>query len=406
MMPDGREIYVTNVGGETVSVIDNATLTVIATIPVGKRPWHVAITPDGAWAYVSNSQSKSVSVIDTGTRSVVKTLAVGAGPFFSAIDPSGSKLYVSNSEGTTVSVIDLSSQTVVQTISGLGSQPFDLLFDGPQSLGPTPTPSPSPTETPTPSPTETPTPTPSPTETPTPSPSETPTPTPSPTETPTPSPSETPTPTPSPTETPTPSPSPTETPTPSPTETPTPTPTSTPTPTPTLLSPAIATQPASKSVTVGQTAKFSVVATGTAPLSYQWRKNTVSIAGATRSSYITPPITAGDNGTLFSVVVTNSAGSVTSNNATLTVKTPPSITTQPANKTVAVGQTAKFTVAATGSTPFKYQWKKNGVNITGATKASYTTPPATPADNGSLFAVIVSNSVASVTSNNATLTVQ
>ncbi len=83
----------------------------------------------------------------------------------------------------------------------------------------------------------------------------------------------------------------------------------------------------------------------------------------------------------------------------------PTITTQPANKTVAVGRTAKFRVRASGTAPLSCQWRKNGVNITGATRPSYTTPPTTPADNGSLFSVVVSNIAGSVTSNNATLTV-
>src|SRR5437660_3328358 len=83
----------------------------------------------------------------------------------------------------------------------------------------------------------------------------------------------------------------------------------------------------------------------------------------------------------------------------------PSITTQPANKSVRVGHTAKFSVGATGTKPLALQWKKNGVNIAGATKASYTTPPTTLDDNGALFAVTVSDRAGSVTSNNATLTV-
>src|SRR5207244_947678 len=110
----------------------------------------------------------------------------------------------------------------------------------------------------------------------------------------------------------------------------------------------------------GETARFSVTATGTAPLSYQWRKNGVNITGATSASYTTPPTTAADNGSLFSVVVSNIGGSVTSNNATLTVRTPPTITTQPANKTVRAGQTAKFSVTATGTTPLHYQLPKDG----------------------------------------------
>ena len=141
---------------------------------------------------------------------------------------------------------------------------------------------------------------------------------------------------------------------------------------------------------------------------YQWTKNGANIAGATNASYTTPATTEADNGALFAVTVSNTAGSVTSNNARLTVTSaiPPSITTQPANKTVRAGQRAKFTVTVAGTPPLTYQWAKNGANISGATKASYTTPPTTAADNGALFAVVVSNLAGSVTSNNATLTVR
>src|SRR6266571_4888185 len=170
--------------------------------------------------------------------------------------------------------------------------------------------------------------------------------------------------------------------------------------------PSITTQPVNQTVTLGQTAKFTVTATGTKPLSYQWTKDAVNITGATQASYTTPPTTPADDGSLFAATVTNSAGSVTSNNATLTVQTKPSITTQPVNQTVALGQAAKFTVTATGTMPLSYQWTKDGVDITGATLPSYTTPPTTLADDGSHFAATVTNSAGSVTSNNATLTVQ
>jgi len=156
---------------------------------------------------------------------------------------------------------------------------------------------------------------------------------------------------------------------------------------------------------VGDTARFKVTATGSPPLQYQWRKNGADIPGATNSSYTTPATVAADNGSLFSVVVSNSGGSVTSNDATLTVRIPPTITAQPADTTVRVGQKARFSVTATGTAPLHYQWTKNGVNITGATKASYMTPPTTTEDNGALFAVTVSNLAGSVTSNNAILTV-
>ena len=169
--------------------------------------------------------------------------------------------------------------------------------------------------------------------------------------------------------------------------------------------PSITTQPASQTVNVGQMATFTVVATGAPPLSYQWQKNQVNIAGATSASYTTPATTSADNGTSFRVIVTNPVTSVTSNAATLTVNTGPSITTQPASQTVNVGQTATFTVVATGAPPLSYQWQKNQVNIAGATSASYTTPATTSADNGTSFRVIVTNPVTSVTSNAATLTV-
>jgi Immunoglobulin domain len=164
-----------------------------------------------------------------------------------------------------------------------------------------------------------------------------------------------------------------------------------------------------KTVTVGQVATFKVTATGTAPLHCQWTNDGTNITGATLPTYTTPPTTEADNGSVFAVIVSNSVGSVTSNNATLTVNPapiPPSITVQPADTTVNAGRRAEFSVTATGTAPLHYQWRKNGTNITGATKASYKTPPTTTDDNGALFAVSVSNDAGSVTSNNATLTVQ
>jgi len=172
--------------------------------------------------------------------------------------------------------------------------------------------------------------------------------------------------------------------------------------------PTITTQPANQTVSLGQTATFSIVATGNPAPTYQWRKNGTSIGGATSSSYTTPAAVPADNGAVFDVVVTNPSGSVTSTTATLTVNTstaPPVITTQPANRTAAPGQTATFSVVATGNPLPTYQWRKNGTNVAGATSTSYTTPPAVPGDNGARFDVVVSNTAGSVTSNAATLTV-
>src|SRR5205814_1075661 len=105
-------------------------------------------------------------------------------------------------------------------------------------------------------------------------------------------------------------------------------------------------------------------------LSYQWQKNGTTIGGATAAGYTTPATTASDNGDQFTVVVSNAAGSVTSRAAALTVNAvlvAPTITTQPASQTVTAGQTAAFTVTATGTSPLSYQWQKNGTAIGGAT---------------------------------------
>lgn len=175
-----------------------------------------------------------------------------------------------------------------------------------------------------------------------------------------------------------------------------------------MVPPAIATQPANQTVTAGQSAKFSVAANGTAPLGYQWQKNGASITGATSSSYTTPATATTDSGSTFAVVVSNPAGSATSNAAMLTVNSavlPPTIATQPLNQTVTAGQSATLSVAANGTAPLAYQWQKNGVSLAGATSSTYTTAATTAADSGSTFAVVVSNSAGSATSNAATLTV-
>jgi len=92
------------------------------------------------------------------------------------------------------------------------------------------------------------------------------------------------------------------------------------------VAPTIAMQPGNVSVSAGQTASLQVTATGTAPLTYQWRREGAAISGATGAAYITPATAIADNGARFSVVVTNSAGSVTSSDATLTVSNIPAST--------------------------------------------------------------------------------
>ena len=174
------------------------------------------------------------------------------------------------------------------------------------------------------------------------------------------------------------------------------------------VAPAIVSQPQPQSVAAGSAATFSVGATGTPPLSYQWKKNGTPITGANSSSYTTPALGIADSGSTFSVVVSNPTSSVATSNAATVTVTPvaASIVTQPVSQTVLSGNTATFSVVASGTAPLSYQWQKNGGNIAGATSSSYTTPPVGAADSGSAFTVVVSNAASSAaTSNAATLTV-
>ena len=173
----------------------------------------------------------------------------------------------------------------------------------------------------------------------------------------------------------------------------------------TAVAPSISTQPASQTVRSGQTATFTLAATGTAPLAYQWEKNGTIISGAISASYTTPTTTASDSGSSFTASVSNGKGALISDGAILTVNVPPTITAQPVSQSVTVGQSANFAVAASGTPPLTYQWKKNGIAIGGANSTSYTAPATTISDNGASFSVTVSNTVGSITGNAATLTV-
>jgi hypothetical protein len=183
-----------------------------------------------------------------------------------------------------------------------------------------------------------------------------------------------------------------------------------------LAHPAITQNPASVSVYVGQTATFTVAASG-GNLSYRWQSapsgssTFTNIAGATATSYTTPVLALTDNGTQFRCIATNTVASATSMVATLTVLlVAPVITQNPANMSVYSGQTASFTVAATGG-GLSYQWQSapsgssTFTNIGGATASSYITPVLAVASNGVRFRCVVTNSINSATSSPATLTV-
>lgn len=179
-------------------------------------------------------------------------------------------------------------------------------------------------------------------------------------------------------------------------------------------SPVIYQQPASQKAAVGATVTFRVDANAAGfPTSYQWQQLRAGawtdIAGATGASYTTPKLTAADNGVGFRVVVTANKKSVNSDTALLSVAVPlaPVITTQPRDLTVSVGQNASLSVVAEANeiAPVSYQWQRNGVDIAGATSASYVTPVLELKDSGSRYQVVLSNSVGKVTSSSATVTV-
>ena len=114
---DESLVYVTNQGGSnTVSVINTATNTVVATIPVGIVPGLLAVSPDGTRVYVPNQGSDTVSVINTATNTVVATIPAGSQPVGAGVSPDGARVYVTNTNANTVSVINTATNTVITTI--------------------------------------------------------------------------------------------------------------------------------------------------------------------------------------------------------------------------------------------------------------------------------------------------
>ena len=122
----------------------------------------------------------------------------------------------------------------------------------------------------------------------------------------------------------------------------------------------------------------------------------------TKTQASTPQLTGGSGSATPSITTEQKTFAM----AGTGVPVAPSITTQPASRTVTAGQTATFSVTSSGAAPLSYQWSKNGAAISGATSSAYTTPVTTSADSGSQFTVAVSNTNGTVTSSAATLTVQ
>jgi hypothetical protein len=159
--------------------------------------------------------------------------------------------------------------------------------------------------------------------------------------------------------------------------------------------PSISTQPQSQSITSGASATLSVAASGT-NLSYQWYAGTTAINGATSTSITVSPTTT----TSYFVRITNSCGTVDSATATVTVCTPPSISTQPQSQSITSGSSATLSVAAAG-TSLSYQWYAGTTAINGATSTSITVSPTSTTS----YFVRVSNSCGTLDSATATVTV-
>jgi len=170
------------------------------------------------------------------------------------------------------------------------------------------------------------------------------------------------------------------------------------------VAPTITQQPSSVAVTTGSTATFTVVASGSAPLSYQWYLNGNAIAGASASSYAVTSAQSTDAGT-YAVYVANTAGSALSSNAVLTVQALPVITAAPASVITNVGAAITFSVAASGVGQLSYQWRYNGTSIAGATGTSFTRTNVQTFQAGS-YSVLVSNSGGTVASQPAVLSVR
>ncbi|HUW82104.1 MAG TPA: immunoglobulin domain-containing protein [Phycisphaerae bacterium] len=147
--------------------------------------------------------------------------------------------------------------------------------------------------------------------------------------------------------------------------------------------------PNSQSVCEGYSVVFRVTADGSAPLSYQWRKDGQDISGATASMYMIPLASPSDEGD-YTCAVSNVCGDVQSEPATLTVRAAPSISDQPFGQVVCEGWPAMFSVAAEGEPPLSYQWRKDGVDISGATLDTLVIDAAEEGDGGD-YDVVVTN---------------
>jgi len=135
------------------------------------------------------------------------------------------------------------------------------------------------------------------------------------------------------------------------------------------LPPSISDQPVSQNVAAGSVLTLNVIASGTAPLSYQWWDGAGPIQDATNAIYILDPAEPDDSDN-YIVLVSNPFGSTASSVAIVTIGLPPSISVQPASQNVAAGSVLTLTVTAAGTAPLGYQWWDSTGAIPDATNAT------------------------------------
>jgi hypothetical protein len=169
--------------------------------------------------------------------------------------------------------------------------------------------------------------------------------------------------------------------------------------------PQFTTQPASITVYRGTAVTLTAAATGTGTVSFQWKKDGVAIAGATGTTLSLTNVQDADTAT-YTVVATDSVGSVSSMPAVLTVSSgiAPAIVTSPVSTTAYVGGTLTLTGLASGVPGPTYQWKRDGVVLTGMTSATLTITNVTSSDAGK-YSFVAMNPIGSATSSEATVTV-
>ncbi len=170
-----------------------------------------------------------------------------------------------------------------------------------------------------------------------------------------------------------------------------------------LTPPVITAQPVGSTNLVGDSVNFTVTATGSTNLFYQWRFNGTNLPGAVTNTLTLDSVSVTNAGN-YSVAISNLAGAAISSNAVLVVHSAPVVITPPSARIVNAAQPVSFSVIVAGDAPFTYQWRLNGTNITGATGATYSIGAATPSHEG-LYSVAVSNSLGAAISSAARLTV-